>query len=90
LVFSPDTFYHMSGYPKVLAALGICLAALLGCAQNSSAKQNPVTAIDVLLEPDSIMLHHAKANNARLLAVYPKGFPLDATHRQLPRDRRCR
>jgi hypothetical protein len=71
----------MSGDPKVLVALGICLAALLGCAHASSAKQNPVTAIDVLLEPDGIMLQHAKANNARLLSVYPKGFALDATHR---------
>jgi hypothetical protein len=39
-----------------------------------------VTAIDTLLEPDSTMLKHAEANNARLLAVFPKGFTLDATH----------
>jgi len=43
--------------------------------------QSPVTAIDILLEPDATMLHHAAANNDRLLAVYPKGFALDATHR---------
>ena len=43
--------------------------------------QSPVTAIDVLLEPDATMLRHAEANNARLLKVYPKGFALDATHR---------
>jgi haloacid dehalogenase-like hydrolase len=41
----------------------------------------PVTAIDILLEPDAAMLRHAKANNARLRKVYPKGFALDATHR---------
>jgi hypothetical protein len=41
----------------------------------------PVTAIDILLEPDATMLRHAEANNARLLKVYPNGFPLDATHR---------
>ncbi len=40
-----------------------------------------VTAIDILLEPDATMLQHAEANNARLLAVFPKGFALDATHR---------
>jgi len=40
-----------------------------------------VTAIDVLLEPDAAMLHHAEANNARLLKAYPKGFALDAAHR---------
>jgi hypothetical protein len=43
--------------------------------------QSPVTAIDVLLEPDATMLQHAEANNARLLAVFAKGFALDAAHR---------
>jgi hypothetical protein len=27
----------------------------------------PITAIDILLEPDAAMLKHAEANNARLL-----------------------
>jgi hypothetical protein len=45
------------------------------------AGQAPVTAIDILLEPDATMLRHAEANNARLLKVFPKGFALDATHR---------
>jgi hypothetical protein len=44
-------------------------------------EQSPVTAIDILLEPDATMLQHAAANNARLLAVYPKGFALDGMHR---------
>jgi hypothetical protein len=44
-------------------------------------EQNQVTAIDILLEPDATMLQDAAANNARLLAVFPKGFALDATHR---------
>ena len=39
-----------------------------------------VTAIDILLEPNSTMLAHCKASNARLLKVYPKGFALDAAH----------
>jgi hypothetical protein len=43
--------------------------------------QNPITAIDILMEPDSTMLDHAKANNARLLKVFPKGFALDESHR---------
>ena len=43
--------------------------------------QSPVTAIDILLEPDATMLRHCEANNARLLKVFPKGFALDATHR---------
>jgi len=44
-------------------------------------EQSPVTAIDILLEPDATMLQHSEANNARLLAVFPKGFALDASHR---------
>jgi phosphoserine phosphatase len=42
---------------------------------------NPVTAIDVLLEPDATMLRHCEASNARLLGVHPQGFALDAAHR---------
>jgi hypothetical protein len=72
---------HHMAYVKVWLALSLCLALLLGRAAASSAQQNPITAIDVLLEPDATMLKHAEANNARLLAVYPKGFALDATHR---------
>jgi hypothetical protein len=70
----------MQGYVKVLAALVFGIAALLGNAEQSTAQQNPVTAIDVALEPDATMIQHAKANNARLLKVYPGGFALDATH----------
>lgn len=44
------------------------------------AQQNLVTAIDILLEPDAAMVEHAKATNARLLKVFPKGFALDASH----------
>ena len=43
-------------------------------------QQNPVTAIDIALEPDATMVQHAKAANARLLRHFPKGFALDATH----------
>jgi hypothetical protein len=44
-------------------------------------EDSPVTAIDILLEPDATMLKQSDANNARLLKVFPKGFALDATHR---------
>jgi phosphoglycolate phosphatase-like HAD superfamily hydrolase len=39
-----------------------------------------VIAIDILLEPDAVMLQHAAADNARLLEAFPKGFALDETH----------
>src|SRR6266446_9798134 len=64
---------------KVLAALGI-LGSQLGYAETSSAKQNPITAIDIALEPDATMIQHAQAVNARLRKVFPKGFALDASH----------
>ncbi len=44
-------------------------------------ESSAVTAINILLEPDAAMLQRCEANNARLLEVFPKGFPLDATHR---------
>ena len=43
--------------------------------------QPGVTAIDILLEPDAMMLQHAEASNTRLRGVFPQGFALDATHR---------
>jgi phosphoserine phosphatase len=43
-------------------------------------EQSSVTAIDILLEPDAVMIEHAEANNARLLSVFPRGFALDAEH----------
>jgi phosphoserine phosphatase len=44
-------------------------------------EQSPVTAIDILLEPDATMLRHAEAANASLLKIFPQGFALDAAHR---------
>ena len=42
---------------------------------------SPLTAIDILLEPDAVMLERSAASNARLRAAFPQGFALDATHR---------
>ena len=39
-----------------------------------------VTAINILLEPDATMIERAQQNNARLRALFPQGFALDATH----------
>ena len=70
----------MLKYMKVLVALSIGLGSLLGYVETVSAKQQPITAIDIALEPDATMIQHATAANARLLKVFPKGFTLDATH----------
>src|SRR5262249_24945977 len=43
-------------------------------------KSNPVTAIDILLDPDATMLKNAQAANARVRKSFPAGFALDETH----------
>jgi hypothetical protein len=43
--------------------------------------QNPVTAMDIVLEPDAIMIERAQAANAALLKNFPKGYSLDEEHR---------
>jgi hypothetical protein len=64
-----------STWALALFALGV------GFATAQAPPPNAITAIDILLQPDATMLKHAEANNARLLAAYPKGFALDAAHR---------
>jgi hypothetical protein len=46
----------------------------------SSAEQHPITADDIVLEPDATMLQHAQAANAGLLKNFPKGYPLGDQH----------
>ena len=61
---------------SLILALGLLATNL-----HAQGAVSPVTAIDILLEPDATMLQHAEANNARLLKADPKGFSLDASHR---------
>lgn len=70
----------MSIHMKLPAALVVCLGSLLACVGIPQAADSTVTAIDVALEPDTTMLEHAKAANAQLREVYPKGYALDASH----------
>jgi len=66
----------------VLIGVVACAVALAGGnALAADAKPNPITAIDILLEPDATMIQHATATNDRLRKVFPKGFALDASHR---------
>jgi len=73
---------HHPGRPRAraIAAVGLGLALALGLVRGAVAQQEPVTAIDIALEPDATMMQHAKDANARLLKSFPKGFTLDATH----------
>ena len=54
----------------------VFLAGALPCA----GQTQDVVAIDILIEPDSVMASRAVALNARLRRNYPAGFALDATH----------
>jgi len=66
----------------LLIGVVACAVALAGGnALAADAKPNPITAIDILLEPDATMIQHATATNDRLRKVFPKGFALDASHR---------
>jgi hypothetical protein len=65
---------------RMVMKLSLALFAVLIAAPDTSAQQNPVIAIDILLLPDQTMIRHASDANARLRKVFPKGFALDATH----------
>ena len=49
----------------------LCAATIIGVT-SATAQQNPVTAIDIALEPDATMIQHAQADNARLLKALPE------------------
>jgi hypothetical protein len=69
---------------KYLAVVAIVIFGLgihPGYAQTTSGSQPSVTAIDIALEPDAVMLKRAAALNTRLRQSFPKGYALDASHR---------
>jgi 2'-5' RNA ligase superfamily len=66
---------------SVFAVVVTGFGLLLGHPGASGAQENPVTAIDIALEPDVTMIQHAEAANALLRKVFPTGYALDATHR---------
>ena len=71
----------MFRHVTIFFVLGIVLGPPAAHAQQvSRLAPHPVTAIDIALEPDVTMIHHAQAVNARLLKEFPKGFSLDSTH----------
>jgi endonuclease YncB( thermonuclease family) len=58
--------------------MSIAVAFLLLASPCQAA--DPLTAIDILFEPDDVMVVQAQADNLRLRENYPSGFALDATH----------
>jgi hypothetical protein len=70
----------MREHLEVFTAVGLGIGLAMAFVQGAAAQQNPVTAIDIALEPAATMIEHAMADNARLLKSFPKGFTLDETH----------
>ena len=70
----------MHDHLQVLTAIGLGLGLAVAVVQGAVAQQNPVTAIDIALEPDATMVQHAMDANARLRKSFAKGFALDETH----------
>ncbi|MGH7045551.1 MAG: 2'-5' RNA ligase family protein [Stellaceae bacterium] len=70
----------MRDHLQVFTALGFGLGLAVAVVQGAVAQENPVTAIDIALEPDATMVQHAIDANARLRKSFPKGFALDKTH----------
>jgi 2'-5' RNA ligase len=70
----------MHDHLQVFTAIGLGLGLAVAAVQSAVAQQNPVTAIDIALEPDATMVQHAMDANARLRKSFPKGFALDETH----------
>jgi hypothetical protein len=70
--------------PILFGAIAIAMTMNSGNAtaqQNTSASvPNDVTAIDILLDPDTTMIQHATAANAQLLKNFPQGFTLGGVH----------
>jgi 2'-5' RNA ligase len=68
------------GMDRRTLVAGMAALPALAFARGAFAQQNPVTAIDIALEPDATMVQRAKEANARLRKSFPKGFALDETH----------
>jgi hypothetical protein len=72
---------HKEDPMKGTSPYGLALALLLAPhVQSQPDAGSDLIAIDVLLEPDTVLMEQAKAVNARLQQSYPKGFALDAKH----------
>ena len=76
MTFTTKTFTNF-----ILQGAMVCAVAIGGATTQAQATSSPVTAIDILLEPDAVMIQHATDTNERLRKVFPKGFALDASHR---------
>src|SRR5437868_3731333 len=64
---------------STVLAIAYMLAAFGPASGQSRNGASEVTAIDILLATDEVMMDRAKLANDRLRADFPNGFALDAT-----------
>ena len=75
-----------SGIRLSIVLLTLFVASIL-TSVSASAQQSPVTAIDILLNPDQSMLQRANDANARLLKSFSEGLRFGT--RRILRTSRC-
>ena len=62
-------------------AMLACGAPVRAVQKTANAQEShAVTAIDILLDPNAVMIHRATAANELLLKNFPRGFALSKTH----------
>ena len=84
LVFFLNLLYRCQTMKPVSMTIVVLLIASRAFAADPLPSWNDgaaeITAINILLQLDATMFEHSAVNNARLLKVFPKGFPLDTSH----------
>ena len=64
----------MHDHLVVFTAIGIGLGLMLASTQASVAQQNPVTAIDIALEPDATMVQYGDGCQRLFAEGFPEGL----------------
>jgi len=78
--FRANTSMHMLLCGAIACGITMQSATVKAQQDSTVAGDKTVTAIDILLDPDSTMIQHAQAANARLLQNFPHGFTLGGAH----------
>src|SRR5580700_7903753 len=73
------SFMHLLQFAAIVGAMTMHSGSA-SAQQTAPTRENKVTAIDILLDPDATMIQRAQAANARLRQNYPKGYTLGGAH----------
>jgi 2'-5' RNA ligase len=74
------TFLGVLGLASILVQQPRAQAPANQTSAKGQADNDPLIAVDILLQPDQTMVAHANAVNATLRDNLPSGYSLDATH----------